>query len=132
MICKIHFHDLFKFRLSLSRKLSKTRFRGMPLKNDKYGQMKIHQQKNKKIKAFIERSRLRNKFLQPKKDADRKAFNKQQSYCIWLINCRKNATSSNLNIRYVTDNKNLCIESENVSRNGDSPSRKEKTISDNK
>ena len=53
----------------------------------------------------MRRTRLRNKFIDSKTDADRIAYNKQRNYCVSLIRKEKKAYYSNLNIRDVTDNK---------------------------
>ena len=61
---------------------------------------------NSKIhKEVMRRTRLRNKFIDSKTDADRIAYNKQRNYCVTLIRKEKKAYYSNLNIRDVTDNK---------------------------
>ena len=61
---------------------------------------------NSKIhKEVMRRTRLRNKFIDSKTDADRIAYNKQRNYCVSLIRKEKKAYYSNLNIRDVTDNK---------------------------
>ena len=56
-------------------------------------------------KEVMRRTRLRNKFIDSKTNADRIAYNKQRSYCVSLIRKEKKAYYSNLNIRDVTDNK---------------------------
>ena len=53
----------------------------------------------------MRRTRLRNKFIDSKTDADRIAYNKQRNYCVSLIRKEKKAHYSNLNVRDVTDNK---------------------------
>ena len=60
---------------------------------------------NSKIHKEVMRTRLRNKFIDSKTDADRIAYNKQRNYCVSLIPKEKKAYYSNLNIRDVTDNK---------------------------
>ena len=61
---------------------------------------------NSKIhKEVMRRTRLRNKFIDSKTDADRIAYNKQRNYCVSLIRKEKKAHYSNLNIRDVTGNK---------------------------
>ena len=61
---------------------------------------------NSKIhKEVMRRTRLRNKFIDSKTDADRIAYNKQRNYCVSPIRKEKKAYYSNLNIRDVTDNK---------------------------
>ena len=56
-------------------------------------------------KEVMRRTRLRNKFIDSKTDADRIAYNKQRNYCVSPIRKEKKAYYSNLNIRDVTDNK---------------------------
>ena len=56
-------------------------------------------------REIMRRTRLRNKFIDSKTDADRIAYNKQRNYCVSLIRKEKKAYYSNLNIRDVTDNK---------------------------
>ena len=61
---------------------------------------------NSKIhKEVMRRTRLRNKFIDSKTDADRIAYNKQRNYCVSLIRKEKKAYYSNLNIRDISDNK---------------------------
>ena len=61
---------------------------------------------NSKIhKEVMRRTRLRNKFIDSKTDADRIAYNKQRNYCVSLIRKEKKVYYSNLNVRGVTDNK---------------------------
>ena len=61
---------------------------------------------NSKIhKEVMRRTRLRNKLMDSKTDADRIAYNKQRNYCVSLIRKEKKAYYSNLNIRDITDNK---------------------------
>ena len=61
---------------------------------------------NSKIhKEVMRKTRLRNKYIDSKTDADRIAYNKQRNYCVSLIRKEKKAYYSNLNIRHVTDNK---------------------------
>ena len=45
----------------------------------------------------MQRSRLRNKFLNTKSDIDRKAYNKQRNLCVSLIRSEKKNFSSNIN-----------------------------------
>ena len=60
---------------------------------------------NKKInKEIMKRSRLRNKFLNTKKDIDRKAYNKQRNLCVSLIRIEKKNFFSNINTSDITDN----------------------------
>ena len=55
----------------------------------------------------MRRTRLRNKFIDSKTDADRIAYNKQRNYCASLIRKEKKSHYSNLNICDVTDNKSF-------------------------
>ena len=52
----------------------------------------------------MRRTRLRNKFMDSKTEADRIAYNKHCNYCVSLIRKEKKVYYSNLNIRDVTDN----------------------------
>ena len=59
---------------------------------------------NKKIKKDImKRSPLRNKVLNKKCDTDKKAYNKQRSFCVSLIRSAKKNVS-NINTSDITDN----------------------------
>ena len=60
---------------------------------------------SKTHKEVTRRTRLRNKFIDSKTDAERIAYNKQRNYCVSLIRKEKKAYYSNLNMRDVTDNK---------------------------
>ena len=61
---------------------------------------------NKKInKEIIKRSRLRNKFLNTKRDIDRKTYNKKRNLCVSLIRSEKKNLFSNINTSDITDNK---------------------------
>ena len=61
---------------------------------------------NSKVhKEVMRRTRLRNKFIEFKTDANRIAYNKQRNYCASLILKEKIAYYSNLNVRDVTENK---------------------------
>ena len=60
---------------------------------------------NKIHKEIMRRTRLRNKFINFRTDADRIAYNKQLNYCVSLIRKEKKAYYSNLKIGDVTDNK---------------------------
>ena len=53
----------------------------------------------------MDRSRLRNKFLNTKSDIDRKAYNKQPNICVSLIRNEKKNFFSNINTWDITDNK---------------------------
>ena len=56
----------------------------------------------------MKRSLLRNKFLNNKSDADRKACNAQRNICVSLIRQTKRQYFTNLNTHDVTDNKTFC------------------------
>ena len=61
---------------------------------------------NKTInKEIMKRSRLRKKFLNPKSDIDRKAYNKQRNLCVGLIRREKKNFFNNISTRDITDNK---------------------------
>ena len=61
---------------------------------------------NKKLsKEIMKRSCLRNKFLNTKSDADRKAYNKQRNYVVSLLRNEKKNFYSNLDAKVVTDNR---------------------------
>ena len=51
------------------------------------------------------RSRLRNKFLKTKTDANRKAYNKQRNYCVSLFRREKKSFFNNLDTKKIVDNK---------------------------
>ena len=53
----------------------------------------------------MKRTRLKNKFIDSKTDADRIAYSKQRNNCVSLIRKEKKAYYSNLTISDVTDNK---------------------------
>ena len=53
----------------------------------------------------MKRSRLRNKFLNTKRDIDRKAYNKQRNYVVSLLRNEKKNFYSNLATKVVTDNR---------------------------
>ena len=53
----------------------------------------------------MKRSRLRNKFLNSKSDADRKAYNKQCNLGVSLIRWEKKNFFNNISTRDITDNK---------------------------
>ena len=53
----------------------------------------------------MEKSRLRNKFLNTKSDIDRKAYNKQRNICVSLIRREKRNFFNNISTRDITDNK---------------------------
>ena len=56
-------------------------------------------------KEVMRRTRLTNKFIDSKTDADRMAYDKQRNYCVSLIRKEKTPYYSNLNIRDVMGNK---------------------------
>ena len=56
-------------------------------------------------KEIIKRSRLRNKFLNTKRDIDRKVYNKQRNLCVNLIRQESKNFFNNINTRDITDNK---------------------------
>ena len=51
------------------------------------------------------RTRMRNKFLRERTEANRRAYNIQRNYCVSLIRKPKRDYYSNLNHKQVTDNK---------------------------
>ena len=53
----------------------------------------------------MNRSRLRNKFLNTNSDIDRNAYNKQRNLCVSLIKGDKKNFFSNINTSHITDNK---------------------------
>ena len=60
---------------------------------------------NKRLsKEFTTRSRLRNKFLKTKTDANTKVYNKQRNYCVSLFR-RKKSFFNNLDTKKIVDNK---------------------------
>ena len=60
---------------------------------------------NKKLsKEVMQRSRLRNKFLNTKTDIDIKAYNKQRNYAVSYLRNEKKNFYSNLDTKVVTDN----------------------------
>ena len=56
-------------------------------------------------KEIMTSSRLRNKFLKTKTDADRKAYNKQRNYCVSLFRRGKKSFFNNLDTKKIVDNK---------------------------
>ena len=63
---------------------------------------------NKKLsKEIMTRSRLRNKFLKTKTDANRKAYNKQRNYCVSLFRREKKSFFNNLDTKKIVDNKHF-------------------------
>ena len=64
---------------------------------------------NKTIsREIMKRTRMRNKFLREKTEANRMASNIQRNYCVLLIRKTKRDYYSNLNHKQLTDNKNFC------------------------
>ena len=56
-------------------------------------------------KAFMTRSRLRNKYLKSEKSADSKiAYDKQRNYCVNLLRRTKKNYFANINISSIADN----------------------------
>ena len=53
----------------------------------------------------MRRIELRNKFLKHETDEYMQAFIKQRNYCISLLRKSKRSYYSNLNMKYITDNK---------------------------
>ena len=67
-----------------------------------------HLSRIKKLsKEIMTRSRLRNKFLNTKTDADRKAYKKQRNYCVSLFHREKKSFFNNLNTKKIVDNKSF-------------------------
>ena len=61
---------------------------------------------NKEIQcAVMVRSKLRKNFLKSRSKSDKKAYNKQRNKCVSLSRKTKKAYYSNLNVKYVVDNK---------------------------
>ena len=59
---------------------------------------------NKTICTEItKRTRMRNKFLRERTEANRRAYNIQRNYCVSLIRKTKRDCYSNLNHKQVTD-----------------------------
>ena len=57
------------------------------------------------LKAFMDRSRLRNRFLKTRSNEDKKAYNTQRNYCLTLVRKAKKDYYNNLEHQNVTDNK---------------------------
>ena len=55
------------------------------------------------------RSRLRNKFLKTKTDANRKAYNKQRNYCVSLIRRERKSFFNNLDTKRIVNNKAFSV-----------------------
>ena len=51
------------------------------------------------------RSRLRNKFLKTRTNANRKAYNKQRNYCVSFFRREKKSFLNNLDTKKIVDNK---------------------------
>ena len=63
---------------------------------------------NKTIsRKIMKRTRMRNKFLRERTEANRMAYNIQRNYCVSLIRKTKRDYYSNLNHKQLTDNKNF-------------------------
>ena len=61
---------------------------------------------NKEImKAIMNRTRLRNKFLRSRSTEDRSAYNQQRNFCLSLVRKAKKDYYNNLDHKKVTDNK---------------------------
>ena len=56
-------------------------------------------------KAFMVRSRLRNKYMEIKTAESREAYKKQRNYCTYLLRKTKKSYYENLNVNLITDNK---------------------------
>ena len=56
-------------------------------------------------KAIMNRTRLRNKFLQSRTDENKKLYTIQRNYCVSLLRKTKREYYSNLDVKNVTDNK---------------------------
>ena len=56
-------------------------------------------------KAYMVRSRLRNKYMKIKTVESREAYKKQRNYCIGLLRKTKKSYYENLTVTLVTDNK---------------------------
>ena len=63
---------------------------------------------NKEIlKAIMNRTRLRNKFLRSRSTEDRSAYNQQRNFCLSLVRKAKKDYYNNLDHKKVTDNKSF-------------------------
>ena len=56
-------------------------------------------------KAVMDRSRLRNKFLRDRSNANKVAYNRQRNYCVSLFRKEKRNFFENLDTKKITDNK---------------------------
>ena len=65
----------------------------------------------------MKRTYLRNKFIDPKTDADRMAYNKQRNYCVSLTQKKKKIYYRNLKISDVADVKTFFSEKVNLETN---------------
>ena len=61
----------------------------------------------KRSKEIMTRSRLRNKFLKTKSDANRKAYNKQRNYCVSLFRREKKSFFNNLDTKKIVHDKHF-------------------------
>ena len=57
------------------------------------------------MKAIMDRSRLRNKFLKTRSNEDKKAYNTQKNSCLTLVRKTKKDYYNNLDHENVTNNK---------------------------
>ena len=57
------------------------------------------------LKAMMDQSRLRKKFLKTRSNEDKKAYNTQRNYCLTLVRKAKKDYYNNLDHENVTDNK---------------------------
>ena len=63
---------------------------------------------NKEIlKAIMNRTRLRNKFLRSRSTEDRSAYNQQRNFCLRLVRKARRDYYNNLDHKKVTDNKSF-------------------------
>ena len=63
---------------------------------------------NKDIsKAFMDRTRLRHKFLRSRSSEDRNTYNKQRNYCASLIRKIKKDFYNNLDYKKIINNKSF-------------------------
>lgn len=61
---------------------------------------------NKELsKAIMERSRLRNKYLNDRREERRKQYNKQRNFCVGFLRKTKRDYYSNLKTNAICDNK---------------------------
>ena len=57
------------------------------------------------LKAIMNQSQLKNKFLKTRSNEDKKAYNTQRNYCLTLVTKAKKDYYNNLDHENVTDNK---------------------------